>query len=271
MIFQQLDQLSPIYRHVYLAPHLDDGSLSCGGAIARQAAAGEPVLVVTLCTGAPQPAGPFSPLAEEFHREWGLSPAEAVAARLREEQAALAALGADGLWAGMLDAIYRHPAAYRARDTLFAAPDPADPLLSAATDLVAALRARLPDARFYAPLGVGSHVDHLLTQRAAEAALGAALSCYEDFPYVARAGALEARLSQIGAPLEPVTVDISAGLAAKIAAVSAYASQLPELANSQLGRPVARAEAAPLFAEVVERYARQVGGGAPAERLWRRV
>jgi len=40
-------------------------------------AAGERVLSITLCSAAPNPAGPFSALADEFHGQWGLSPADA--------------------------------------------------------------------------------------------------------------------------------------------------------------------------------------------------
>jgi LmbE family N-acetylglucosaminyl deacetylase len=269
MIFHTIRDLPAVYRHIYLSPHLDDAALSCGGTIAAQLAAGEPPLVVTFCTAAPPACGPFSDLALEFHREWGLEPGEVVAARLREDEVAMAALGADALWAGLLDAIYRHPGAYRARETLFSAPDPADPLLPAVRSVVAELRAHLPGATFYAPLGVGSHVDHLLTRQAAQQVLGDALLFYEDFPYVAREGALEGRLAQIGVPMEPLVRPVGAGLEAKVAAVTAYASQLAELANSQLGRPAPPAEAAGLFADVVAAYAREVGGDAPAERVWR--
>lgn len=271
MIYHTVRDLPDTYRHVYLSPHLDDAALSCGGAITELCTAGDTPLVVTFCTAAPPAAGPFSALALEFHREWGLAPEQVVAARLREDEAAMAALGADALWAGMLDAIYRHPAAYNARETLFGTPDAADPLLPAVRALVAELRERLPTATFYAPLGVGSHVDHLLTRQAAEEALGGALLFYEDFPYVARQGALELRLAQSGMQLEPTTVWLGTGLGTKIASIKAYASQLPELATSQLGRPAPAGEAAALFAAVVADYAQQVGGGAPAERLWRPV
>jgi LmbE family N-acetylglucosaminyl deacetylase len=270
MVLGDLRQLDDGYAHVYLSPHLDDAPLSCGGAIAEQTARGERALVVALCTAAPAPEGPFSALALEFHQEWGLAPDQVVAARLREERAALAALGADGLWAGMLDAIYRHPEAYPGRETLFGAPAADDPLLPAARSYLERLRARLPEARFYAPLGVGSHVDHLLTHEAA-AILGPGLIYYEDFPYVARPGAIERRLAQLGAPLEPALVRIDAGLERKIAAVLTYASQLPELAHSQLDRPIADAEAPGLFAAVIADYARQVGGDGPAERVWHRA
>jgi LmbE family N-acetylglucosaminyl deacetylase len=271
MFYDDPRSLAADYAHVYLAPHLDDAPLSCGGAIAGQVARGERVLVVTLCTAAPPPGTALSALAESFHRDWGLSAAAAMATRLGEERAALAALGADGLAAGMLDAIYRHPAAYSTRGTLFGAPAPDDPLLPALRGFLADLRERLPGAVFYAPLGVGSHVDHLVTHRAALELLGPALRCYEDFPYVARAGALERRVAELGRRFEAESVAIGAGLERKIAAIWAYSSQLPELAHSQLERPVADGEAAALFAAVVADYARAAGAGVPVERYWRAV
>lgn len=267
MIFHDLDALPSAYHHVYLSPHLDDAALSCGGAIARQRDAGEGVLVVTICTAAPPPAGPFSALARSFHAAWDLSPAEAVAARLREDEAAMAALGADALWAGELDAIYRHPAAYDDRETLFGTPAPDDPLLPALRRLVGALRERLPGATFYAPLGVGQHVDHQLTCRAALEAAGEPLAFYEDFPYVAQAGALETRLAQLEGPLSPRVATPDGSPARKLAAIGAYASQMAELAESQLGRAAADGEAMALMAAAVESYGRQAGG----ERIWVRV
>lgn len=263
MVLNDLGQLHGGYRHVYLAPHLDDAALSCGGMIAQQAEAGEPVLVVTLCTAAP-PGGPYSPLAEEFHREWRLTPAAVMATRQAEERAALDTLGADGFWADLLDAIYRYPAAYHSRAALFGQPAADDPLLPAARELVASLRERLPEARFYAPLGVGSHVDHLITRRAALERGGPALGLYEDFPYAAREGALERQLAALGGGLQARATPIAAALARKVAAIHAYASQLPELASSQLGRPAPDGEAPAIFAAVVADYARQVGG----ERVW---
>src|SRR5262245_18872318 len=159
MRIKDLDQVQVGYDHIYLSPHLDDAALSCGGAIAAQRAAGQRVLVATLCTATPDPAMRFSDLALEFHRIWGLDPAEVVAARLREERRALEILDADSYWAGMLDAIYRYPEAYNTRGSLFNAPAPDDPLFPMLRQFIGDLRQRQPGATFYAPLGVGSHVD----------------------------------------------------------------------------------------------------------------
>jgi LmbE family N-acetylglucosaminyl deacetylase len=270
MHYTDLAHLPTTYAHVYLSPHLDDAALSCGGMIAQQRDAGEGVLVVTLCTGAPHPAGPFSALAEEFHREWGLAPAQVLATRLAEDAAALRILGADGFAAGMLDAIYRAPELYASRDTLFHTPAAADPLHAALADLFARLRAHLPQAVFYAPLGVGEHVDHQITGAVAATHAGAPLVWYEDFPYVARSDALETRLAQLARPLRPVSHAIDAGIERKIAAVLAYGSQIAELAHSQLGRPASVAEAPEVMAAAVRAYAQSVrpDGSAYGERVW---
>ncbi|NJN17920.1 MAG: GlcNAc-PI de-N-acetylase [Oscillochloris sp.] len=272
MIYQNLTDLPTDYTHIYLSPHLDDAALSCGGMIAAQCAAAERVLVVTLCTAAPPANATFSNLALSFHREWGLDPEQVVAARLEEDSAAISILGADSFWAGMLDAIYRHPGAYHSRETLFAAPAPDDPLVSLLHDLINRLGRYLPGAHFYAPLGIGDHVDHQITYSTALACAGRQLAFYEDAPYVMRPGLRAQRLAQLGLELQPQIRQIGATLEQKIASVRAYASQMAELAASQLGRQATPAEAVELMATTLRTYALEVdvaSGGA--ERLWVQV
>lgn len=272
MIYSHISELDRSYRHIILSPHLDDAALSCGGSIAAAVAAGEPVLVVTICTGSPPVDSAFSPLAQHFHAEWGLSPHEVMQTRLAEERAALATLGADGLWAGALDAIYRMPQAYHSRETLFGAPNPFDPLAATLRELCDGLRLRFPYATIYAPLGVGQHVDHQLTCQIA-AQLAGPVMWYEDFPYVARAGELERRLAQLDWPLRPFARAIDERMNARLVAIAAYASQLAELSHSQLGRAVAAAEAGEVINAAVRAYAQRVAppGAWYGERFWVRV
>src|SRR5262245_42598457 len=93
-----LRQVHDIYDHIYLSPHLDDAVLSCGGSIARHSAAGARVLVVTICTAAPPPEGPFSDFAKETHNLWGLTADQGMHARLHEDSLAMEHLGADSMW-----------------------------------------------------------------------------------------------------------------------------------------------------------------------------
>jgi LmbE family N-acetylglucosaminyl deacetylase len=226
---EDLRQVHDIYDHVYLSPHLDDAALSCGGAIARHSAAGARVLIVTICTATPPPEGPFSSFAEATHRQWGLPADQVVSARLHEDSLAMEYLGADSLWVGMLDAIYRQPTDYIDDATLFGTPVADDSLLPSLKTFVHALRDRVPRATLYAPLGVGNHVDHQITYAAARAGAGDAIAFYEDFPYVTKPDALNRRLHALEETFVTSTLDIDATFARKIGAIAAYASQISSL------------------------------------------
>lgn len=245
------------YDAIYLSPHLDDAALSCGGAIAAQVMAGRRVLVSTLCTAVPTRAQ-LGPLAEEFHGDWNLPHEHAVTARLAEDVRAMELLGADYVWAGLLDSIYRLPFAYDTRERLFGTPRPDDPLYPALRSLLPVLRRSCPTATIYAPLGVGYHVDHQITYDVATDLLSSSLAFYEDVYYVLLPGELERRMRDLGRALVSHTIDITASLATKIAAIDAYASQVPELFGGSQA-----------MAESISGYAALVGGEAgAAERIW---
>jgi LmbE family N-acetylglucosaminyl deacetylase len=230
------------FQHIVLSPHLDDAALSCGGLIAGAVSAGERVLVVTICSAAPDPAGPFNPLASQLHTDWRLAPDQVVSARLREDAAALAVLGAEIRYLGELDCIYRLPDVYDSSSALFGAPHAADPLQPRLQSAFTALAAEFPHARFYAPLAIGEHVDHQLTFLAAAGLPN--LSFYEDFPYVIRDGAREQRLARIGRQFTLQTQPIDAVIAQRIQSIDCYASQLANLFGSNAAMP-----------EAVRRYA----------------
>ncbi|ABY34343.1 MAG TPA: GlcNAc-PI de-N-acetylase [Chloroflexus aurantiacus] len=269
MIVSHLANLQRSYHHIVLSPHLDDAALSCGGSLAAAVAAGEPVLVVTICTATPPTDMQFSALAQQFHADWGLSPTMVMQTRCREEETALSILGADGVWVGALDAIYRMPEVYNSRAALFGEPAAGDPLFTTLHDLCHQLRHRFPHATVYAPLGVGNHVDHQLTCLAA-ATIEGPVMWYEDFPYVVRPGALEQRLDILDWPLRPLVRTIDERMTTRLAAITAYASQLAELSRSQLGHPIANGEAVDVMADAVRTYARQVAppGTLYGERFW---
>jgi LmbE family N-acetylglucosaminyl deacetylase len=260
MQLTDLDQLNGAYKHVYLSPHLDDAALSCGGAIVGWMAGGEPALVVTLSTAAPPPDGPFSDLVQEFHANWGLTADQAVAARLREERVAMECLGVDYYWANRLDAIYRFPEAYNTRESLFGQPAPDDPQFADLRGFFGLLRERLPDATFYAPLGIGSHVDHLITHTAVRDVLGDAARFYEDVPYVTIPGAFDERMRQLDGIASATTIAIDATLGQKLRAIHAYTSQLKEL----FGGPAEMEQTIASYAEGL-----RPAGGRYGERVWR--
>ena len=198
--------------------------------------------------------------------------------RRAEDRAALAVLGAEWLHLSFLDCIYRcgpdDRALYPGPVDMFGPPNPDDDATLAA--LSEAFAALPPTGHVYLPLGVGNHVDHLATRRAAERVFAAPLY-YEEYPYTARPGALAAVFDRPQSSSETsevwaaATVWLSAAaLATKTAAVAAYASQLssfftgPDDLAAQLADDGRRALAdARADGETPPDWA--VGG----ERLWR--
>ncbi|HVS03024.1 MAG TPA: PIG-L family deacetylase [Thermoanaerobaculia bacterium] len=246
------------YGAVYLSPHLDDAVLSCGGQIHRRVTDGEAVLVATVGT-ADEPPRPWPPLVAKVHRTWGL-PSRVAAARRAEDAAACGLLGADWLHLGLPDAIYRRRrdggALYPTLRSLFAGAAPEDS--GFAQVIVAALERRLPPHRqLLAPLGVGGHVDHLLTRQAAELLAAATVSLYEDFPYAAERWRRRNWQHLAGPDRVPGVVPLRAeDLEARLRAALAYTSQLRPLFGT-----------AETLRRRLERHVRRVGG----EVLWRQA
>jgi LmbE family N-acetylglucosaminyl deacetylase len=258
--------MTDFYPHVYLSPHLDDAVLSCGGLIHQQVAAGQRPLVVTIFAGSPPRDEELSDFARFLH-ERDRNP-DLVTARLAEDQAALAVLGADYLRLAYLDCIYRGrphagEAYYPSGEALFGAVHPAEAGLP--DELAAALAELIPaDAgvTLYAPLTVGNHVDHQLTFAAARSLAGQGwkVRFYEDYPYVEReAGALEAALAARGIDhWQPAAIPLNEDdLAAKIAAIACYRTQVDVLFGVPGAMPGEGARAMP---GRIRAYAARVGG-----------
>ena len=258
---------TPSYHHYYLAPHLDDAVLSCGGLIHRQAQMGESVLVVTVFAGTPRHTG-LSAFASLLHNTWDLGP-DPVAVRRAEDIRAVSTLGADYLHLDHQDCIYRRAPTggdwfYPARDDILGGIHPGDVHL--VEDLLQELRGILPPrgrATLCAPLGVGRHVDHRIVHRCALLLLleGHDVRFFEDYPYSLREGKLDAALREPpGGDWSPCLEALSPeDLTAKIRAINKYDSQLGILFGSRAeAEKSTRAFAASLGAE--DEY---------AERYWR--
>jgi len=253
------------YRHVVLAPHLDDAVLSCGGSIHRWVSAGEHVLVFTFMTADPPDTG-RSGYAADLHGEWGVPAPVAFATRRAEEAAALGELGADFEHLRFHDCIYRGNAGgafYNSDEDIFGRVHPADePLAGVLAGRLAELGPLGQDATVYAPLSVGNHVDHQLLRRAAELWRGRNLFYYEDFPYAIEDGAVERTLEEArgnAGRRSPLTVPLTeADVLSKVRAVGCYRSQIGVLFGAYVN-----------MAAAVWQYARMVAGDRGwAERLW---
>jgi LmbE family N-acetylglucosaminyl deacetylase len=251
-------------RWLYLSPHLDDVPLSCGGQIAEATRAGVAVEILTICAGdEPGPGEPVaSPLVPEIYELWKLAPGEVMATRRREDEAAGRVLAAQTRHWELQEAIHRRDpgsgeALYPSLKRLFGPVAPQEEALVAG---LARRFAELPGlqatSRIVAPLGVGGHADHRIVRAAAERAFGGLLTYYEEFPYIVwkrfalyRAGIFGRSWTAQRQPLSAEAV------AARIAAIACYTSQLPPLFRTP---------------ENLERQVRRHVRRARGERLWRR-
>ena len=155
---------------IFIAPHLDDVVLSCGGLLRDLNQQGDSTSVWTICAGDP-PEGSLSPLAEMLHQRWGTGRS---AARLRREEDIVACkkVGAAYRHFSVPDCIYRrdptnHAPLYHSEKDIFGPLAQADEALieRLSIDLVAEFK---PNIRIVSPLAIGDHVDHRLVRQALE-------------------------------------------------------------------------------------------------------
>ena len=178
-------------KWIYLSPHLDDVIYSCGGLIWEQTQAGEEGEIWTICAADP-PGEPLSPFAETLHQSWGLGE-DATRIRREEDRKASQIVGAVPRYFSFLDCIYRKSDSgnyyYLSDHDLFGGLDPGEANLI--NTLTKELKDQLPaNAWIVAPLGIGNHVDHDLTRKAASR-LGIPLYYYPDYPYARETEGIE--------------------------------------------------------------------------------
>lgn len=234
MQLKSVDDITTSHRHIFLSPHFDDIAYACGGTLGVQVSVGLRPLVITVFGGAPQQQTGLSSFALDIHRKMGFSQdvQAAVQTRRQEDAAAMELLGVDYFWLDYPDAIYRGTPAYYTQDNqLMGGEVNADDrwIDEELAETLVTLRKRLPDTVWYAPLGIGRHVDHQIVCSAADrlAQLGAKVNLYEDFPYVARRpDALIERLDEFGNTLEPGLVEMSEMLHLRQNAAARYTSQI---------------------------------------------
>jgi len=241
---------------IYLAPHLDDAVLSCGGIIWEQAQEGNRVEIWTICSGDPPP-GPLSAFAQEIQQRWQ-GEDESPSGRRQEDISACRRVGAVFRHFDLPDVIYRwlpdDEAVIQKNDDLWL------PYQQAEEPLVEWMRqtftANLPkgEVTLVSPLTIGGHSDHRLVRAAAEQS-EQILMYYADVPYAiqqAQQLAVFTKGMQIGYS-HPVSPD---ALLAWQEGVAAYSSQVKNFWSTR-----AELDAA------LEQYRREPGGNG----LWQRL
>lgn len=253
-------------RALFVSPHIDDVTLSCGGNVARCVDAGDSPVIVTVMAGLPAADVPLFEIAKSYHAHWGMShlTGEEIVSRRRDEDiAASRALGARWLWLPFLDKIYRRE--YLLSEIRSSVIGPSErALIDEVGAKLLALWQVTRQARVYLPLALNNILDHRIVHEAGKGLLaaGAQVAYYEDFPYAAEAltpTPVEARVAELS-PMVSMTVPIDECVDRRIAAIACYASQIALVFKRYGGD----------YEGTVRRYARSIAA-APSEygeRYW---
>jgi LmbE family N-acetylglucosaminyl deacetylase len=255
--------------HLFLSPHFDDAVLSCGATIYQLVQSGKPVIVLTVMGGIPADGRlPDSPIVRELHERWE-GGQEPVQRRIREDEAAVASLGAAsrrmGIWA---DCVYRvsrdGTALYPQVESLFGEIHPEDTAGKLLPSLV--LPPEEPLQCIYAPLGAGHHVDHQIVRNWGlelhRQSPWVALKFYEEYPYIEQEEALDSAIGffttcEPPLRLSPQIVYVpESAVEAKLHAIRAYQSQLSTFWQSDdaMSQAVRGTMAATGYGEFAERF-----------------
>jgi LmbE family N-acetylglucosaminyl deacetylase len=193
--------LSTSETWLFLSPHLDDAVLSCGALIESEANRRN-IAVLTLFSEC-SPA-PHTRAAKSFLRQCAAPDAGTLfEARQKEDAAVLAELGVQYQHLGATDALFRrrhqplivhsflgkalpelvhrYPT-YRFDIALGRLSRGDSKLIKELKDRVRQLIREFAAGLVFCPVGVGNHVDHLITRMVGEASAGQRVF-YSDFPY----------------------------------------------------------------------------------------
>jgi LmbE family N-acetylglucosaminyl deacetylase len=174
-------------RYIYFSPHLDDGVFSCGGIIAQQVGQGNSVEIWSFFTADP-PQSNLTPFTKILHKRWGKS-GNPYQVRRNEDTHACALLSVNYKHFGFLDCIYRRYPSNNAPVVKKTA-DLFKPVHEKETEFLAEIIHTIsqhlrPENVIILPLGVGSHIDHLLVKNLADYLVNKRLY-YPDYPYAAK-------------------------------------------------------------------------------------
>jgi LmbE family N-acetylglucosaminyl deacetylase len=171
-----------------VSPHLDDAVLSCGALLAQLADRHRITVATVFTAAAPRPWS--LPARRQLRTLGGPDAEDFFAQRRAEDRDVLAGIGAAAVHLGFRDALFRRGPRWPAYPT-FRFDAARGRIAASDAGLAAQVSARVDEITradeagvIFAPLGVGRHVDHLITRRAARALAGRTrIVYYSDFPY----------------------------------------------------------------------------------------
>ena len=213
--------------YIYLSPHLDDAVFSCGAILWDQIHQQHKTVEIWTIFAGDEPQGELSLFASQIHARWNTG-ANAARVRRSEDQLACERLGVNSRHLHYADCIYRHDPQngrylIENNEYLFQGIHPSElPLIDEISQF---LKQNLPEScKLILPLGVGGHMDHLITRQAAEK-INRPIYYYADFPYAG------AHLEEISTRIPPQSKAYhfpinNVSLARWQYAVEAYTSQL---------------------------------------------
>lgn len=255
------------HAHIFISPHLDDVAIACAGRVLHLVRNAPQVTVMTVFAGNPPP-GRLSPQAEWFHAICGLD-VNPVGVRREEDLEAIKMLGAQPIHLSLPEHMYRSS---KVKTPVRPGMRSAHAGGSADEDLVAAIVAELHAlaghaiiGSIHAPLGIGRHIDHVTARAAAETFIRESsparrpqLIYYEELPNAARDDDPTWGYELVPG-LEPELHPLcEEDWHTKLDAIHAYRSQMPVLRG-----PVDDLD------DELGTYARDIGNGRFAERIWR--
>ncbi|OAS21842.1 PIG-L deacetylase family protein [Paenibacillus oryzisoli] len=178
---------------LFMSAHLDDAIISCGDYMCWLVQEGNAVTIATVFT-AENSHPSLSWLAKILHKKFNIG-SQVMYVRRREDLSAANSLGADCIHLNVEECIYRRKPDgtphYQKLEELFRVDLKSE--LSVIREVTTRMIAQLDldkYAQVYIPLGIGRHVDHCITRRAAEVWLDSVhgttsskLAYYEDLPY----------------------------------------------------------------------------------------
>ncbi len=233
------------YDALFISPHLDDAVLSAGGMISAYSRKKKRVCVYTVITEGCM--GRYSEDAQKFLHDSGSSDADALfRSRKEEDRKALSLLGSAYVHGGFTDAIFRKNKSgkliYDSFKSVFSGNISREDAIFE-EEVTRALRQFMltsvrDETEIYLPLGVGNHVDHLVTFNAGRRTFGNRITYWEDVPYRSNSIQIFSRLaylSSINASIIGHNVLPTGDYGRKkIMAIGKYKSQIRGLVKSGL-------------------------------------